>query len=83
MKFLFKAASFLFHPIWMPFAGAVFYFFVSPRFFPPQVTQAKLIAIAIMSLFIPIVFYFMLKTLGKATSIFLEDKKERRWPLLL
>lgn len=83
MKFIFKLASYLFHPLWMPFAGALFYFFMSPRFFPASVVQAKLVAIAIMSLFIPIVFYFMLKTLGMANSYFLEDVKERKWPLLL
>lgn len=38
-------------------------------------------AIAIMTLFIPIVFYFMLRTLGKVSSYFLEDVTERKWPL--
>lgn len=38
-------------------------------------------AIAIMTLFIPIVFYFMLRTLGKVSSYFLEEVKERKWPL--
>ncbi|HET7361300.1 MAG TPA: hypothetical protein VFI78_05135 [Salinimicrobium sp.] len=82
MNFLFKLSSYLFHPIWMPFVGAVFYFLVTPRFFPYPVIKAKLIAIAIMTLFIPIVFYFMLNTIGKAGSYFLEDVKERRLPLL-
>lgn len=83
MNFLFKIASYLFHPLWMPFAGSLLYFIISPRFFPNTVVQAKLTAIAIMTLFIPVVFYFMLKTLGKASSYFLEDVKERKWPLLL
>lgn len=82
MKFLLKTASYLFHPIWMPFAGTLLYFLVSPRFFPQQVIQAKILAIAILTIFIPIVFFFLLKTLKKTSSLFLSEVQERRWPLL-
>lgn len=82
MNFLLKSASYLFHPVWMPFAGTLLYFLISPRFFPLPVVKAKILAIAIMTVFIPIVFYLMLKTLGKTTSHFLSDVKERKWPLL-
>ena len=81
MKLLLKFASYLFHPLWMPFAGSLFYFLFTPRFFPQEIIKAKLLAIAIITIFIPIVFYFLLKNLGKAGSIFLEDVKERKWPL--
>lgn len=81
MKFLIKSASYIFHPLWMPFAGSLFYFLVTPRFFPLPLIQAKLLAIAITTLFIPVVFYFLLKNLGKAESVFLKDVKQRRWPL--
>ena len=40
-----------------------------------------MLAIAITTLFIPIVFYFLLKNLGKAENMFLSNVKERRWPL--
>lgn len=83
MNFLLKSVSYLFHPVWMPFAGTLLYFLISPRFFPFPVVKAKILAIAILSVFIPIVFFLMLKTLGKTTSHFLSDVKERRWPLLL
>jgi len=82
MKFLLKIASYLFHPLWIPLAGSLLYFLLTPRFFPQEVMQAKLLAIAILTIFIPVVFYFLLKNLGKAQSIFLEDVKERKWPLL-
>ena len=44
--------------------------------------KAKLLAIGIMTIFIPIVFFFMLRTLEKVSSHFLEEVKERKWPLL-
>ncbi|MFO8146938.1 MAG: hypothetical protein ACQEWG_08800 [Bacteroidota bacterium] len=81
MRFLIKSASYIFHPLWMPFAGSLFYFLVTPRFFPEPLIKAKLLAIAITTLFIPIVFYFLLKNLGKAKSAFLSDVNERLWPL--
>lgn len=82
MRFLLKSASFIFHPLWIPLAGSLLYFLLTPRFFPQEVIQAKLLAISILTIFIPVVFYFLLKNLGKAQSVFLEDVKERKWPLL-
>lgn len=82
MNVLLRAASFLFHPIWMPLAGTLIYFMVSPRFFPLEVIKAKLLAIAIMTIFIPVVYVYMLKTLGKVKDHYLQDLKERKWPLL-
>ncbi len=81
MQKLIKSASYIFHPLWMPFLGSLLYFFITPRFFPLPLIKAKLLAIAITTLFIPIVFYFLLKNLGKAESMFLSDVRERRWPL--
>lgn len=81
MKLLLKSASYIFHPLWMPFTGSLLYFLLTPRFFPEGVIKAKLLAIAIITLFIPIVFYFLLKNLGKAQSVFLKDVNERKWPL--
>lgn len=74
--------SYLFHPIWMPFAGTFSYFLLVPRFFPEEAIKAKLMAVAIMTLFIPIVFFFMLRTLGRATSCFLEKVEQRKLPLM-
>jgi hypothetical protein len=81
MKLLIKSASYIFHPLWMPFLGALYYFLITPRFFPKPLIEVKLLAIAITTLFIPIVFYYLLKNLGKASSVFLTEVEERRWPL--
>lgn len=81
MRAIIRSASYIFHPVWMPFMGSLLYFLITPRFFPLPLIKAKLLAIAITTLFIPIVFYFLLKNLGKATNMFMSDVKERRWPL--
>lgn len=82
MKIVLRLASYIFHPLWMPFFASVLYFAITPRFFPPEVVKTKLVGIAIMVLFIPIIFYFLLRTLGIVKSYFLEEVKERKWPLL-
>ena len=82
MKFLLRTASYLFHPLWMPFAGALLYFLTSPRFFPEPVIKAKILAISIMTVFIPYVFFMLLRTLGKTSSHFLTNVQERKMPLL-
>jgi hypothetical protein len=81
-KFL-KSISFIFHPLIMPLLGVAFYFSKSPRYIPMQIIQAKLISLVILTVVLPILLFFLLKTLGKATSIYLETTKERIFPLLL
>lgn len=81
MTLLLRVASYVFHPLWMPFTGSLAYFLLTPRFFPAGIIQAKLLAIAILTLFIPIVFHFLLRNLKKASSIFLTEVNERKWPL--
>ena len=83
MKLLLRSASFLFHPVWMPFAGTLIYFLATPRLFPLEVIKAKLLAVAIITIFIPIVYVYMLRTLGKVKDHYLNELRERKWPLIL
>lgn len=82
MKWLLKLGSYLFHPLWMPFIGSFFYFYVTPRYIDIYVIKAQLLAIGIVTMLIPIIYFFMLKNMGLAQSIFLKNIKERRLPLL-
>lgn len=78
-----KSISFIFHPLLMPLFGVVFYFAKSPRFIPNEIIQAKLISLFILTVILPILLFFLLKTLGKVKSIYLESTRERIFPLLL
>lgn len=82
MKGFLKFGSQIFHPLWMPLAGTLVYFLISPRFFPLPIVKAKLLAIAILTVFIPVIFAFLIKNLGLISSIHLRKVKERRLPLL-
>ena len=83
MNYILKSISFIFHPILMPLLGVVFYFSKSPRYIPGEVIQAKLISLFILTILLPILLYYLLKTLGKTHSIYLRSTKERILPLAL
>ena len=83
MDKLLKSISYVFHPILMPLLGVIFYFSKSPRFIAPEIIQAKLVSLLILTVLLPILLYFLLKTLGKVSSIHLRSTKERIYPLIL
>lgn len=83
MDKLLKSISYIFHPLIMPLLGVIFYFSKSPRFMPKEVIQAKLISLFILTVILPILLFFLLRTLGKVKSIKLETTSERIYPLML
>ncbi len=78
-----KSVSYIFHPLIMPLLAVVFYFSKSPRYIPTPIIQAKLISLFILTVILPILLYFLLKTLGNVKSIYLSTTKERIYPLIL
>ena len=80
---LLKSISYIFHPLLMPLLGVIFYFDKTPRFIPDPVRQAKIFSIIILTIILPLLLYYLLKTLNKVNSIYLETPEERRIPLIL
>lgn len=83
MDKLLKSVSYIFHPLIMPLLGVIFYFSKTPRYIPNEVIQAKLISLFILTVILPILLFFLLRTLGKVKSITLETTQERLYPLML
>jgi hypothetical protein len=81
--FLLKSISFIFHPLIMPLLGVMFYFSKTPRFVPENVIYAKLFSTVILTVILPILLFFLLKTINKVDSIYLKTTKERLIPLFL
>jgi membrane-associated HD superfamily phosphohydrolase len=67
----------------MPIMGTAIYFYITPRFLESELVKANLFAIGIVTIIMPIVLFFLLKSLGQVESIFLRDVKERKFPLML
>ncbi|NMH87502.1 hypothetical protein [Flavivirga algicola] len=83
MDKILRSISYIFHPLFMPLLGVLFYFDNSPRFIPEEIVKAKLVSLFILTVILPILLYFLLKTLGKVKSIYLKTTKERIIPLIL
>lgn len=83
MNLLLKSVSFIFHPIIMPLLAVIFYFSKSPRYLPFEVISAKVISLFILTILLPILSYFLLKTLGRTQTIYLKTTKERVIPLAI
>lgn len=65
----------------MPFIGTVFFFSKSPRYLPEELIKAKLFSIGLLTIILPIMLYFLLKSLKKVDNVQLPTTKERILPL--
>jgi hypothetical protein len=78
-----KAVSILGHPLWMPLLGCLYYFYAIPNYLDNQLVTAKLLAISILTIFLPVVFLFISKNLKLISDYELSKVKERRLFLML
>ena len=83
IHYLLKSISYIFHPLIMPLLGLIFYFSKTPRFIPDPVIKAKVFSISILTVILPILLYFLLKTIKQVESLELKTSKERITPLIL
>lgn len=83
MNAFIRSISYIFHPLLMPFIGVVFFFSKSPRHLPENIVKAKLTALFLLSIVLPILIFYLLKSLKQVKSIYLQSTKERILPLLL
>lgn len=83
MNHLLKSISYIFHPLIMPLLGVLFYFSKTPRFIPEPLMKAKLFSVTILTMILPVLLFYLLKTLNKVDTIHLDNVYERRIPLLI
>lgn len=83
MRQLFLLISYIFHPLFVPLAGTVAYFLVTPKYTPLELQGGNILPVFILTIIIPIISFFILKNLGLVDSVFLMTNKERIYPLLI
>ncbi|KAB1156736.1 hypothetical protein F6464_05115 [Flavobacterium luteum] len=83
MKKILPLFSYLFHPIFIPLFGTIFYLFFIPNYFEFNQKYLLLIQILIITIFIPISFYYLLRTLGKVDSMMVSELSQRKIPLII
>ncbi len=83
MKVLLKVISYIFHPIFVPIAGTLAYFIITPKYSPLELQSGNFLPIFILTVIIPIIAYLILKNLGMASSVFITSLQERKYPLFI
>lgn len=83
MKALLNSFSYLFHPLLVPIAGTVSYFMVTPKYSSLELQSGNILPIFILTVIIPIIFFFILRNLGLIRSVFALGIAERKYPLFI
>lgn len=83
MKRILPFFSYFFHPIFIPLLGTLFYVLLDARHLNPAQYLILFIQIIIITILLPIAFFYLLRTFGKIESIMLSDISQRKIPLLL
>lgn len=83
MKLFLKIISYLFHPLLVPFAGTVTYFIITPKYSPLELQSGNILPVFILTVIIPIISFFILRNLGIVSSVFLLNRAERKYPLMI
>ncbi|MAP55622.1 hypothetical protein [Altibacter sp.] len=83
MDYFLRFGAYVMHPLLMPLFGTLLYFGITPRYVEPELIQAKVAAVAIITLFIPLITFFLLKNIGVIASIHLAEVRERKVPLMI
>jgi hypothetical protein len=83
LKKILPLFSYLFHPIFIPLLGTFFYVILDYNYFTLPQYLVLFIQIIIITILLPLTFFYLLRTFGKVDSIMLSDITQRKIPLLL
>ena len=78
-----RLGAYVLHPLLMPLLGVLLYYYITPRFIEPELIRAKIAAITILTVLIPLILFFLLKSLNIVSSIHLPNAAERKVPLMI
>ena len=82
-KKLLPLFSYLFHPLFVSVFAVLIYFFTVIPYFEYTVFYVLFIQIMIITVLIPVTFYYLLMSLNLVDSIMLEKSAQRKIPLLI
>lgn len=83
MKLFLKVITYLFHPLFIPLAGTLAYFMITPKYSPIEFQSGNILPIFILTVIIPVIAFLILKNLGVISSVFMPNTSERRYLLYI
>jgi hypothetical protein len=75
--------SYIFHPLFVGIYAVFAYFFLAVPYFEYTVFYILFIQIVIVTILVPVTFYYLLMSLGLVDSVMLEKSTQRKIPLLI
>ncbi len=75
--------SYLFHPIFIPLYAALYYFFWNSSYYSGPEKFVAIFQIAIITLIIPILIFFILRVTGQVDSLMVGNISQRKIPLAI
>lgn len=75
--------SYVFHPIFIPVYAALFYFFFKDSYYTNPEKYFAVFQIVIITILLPVLFFFVLRSLGQLDSIMISEISQRKIPLVL
>lgn len=83
MKKILPFFSYAFHPIFIPILGTLSYIIYGERLYTIEQYFLVLFQVIIITFFLPLSFFYLLRTFGKVDSIMLSEIKQRKIPLIM
>lgn len=81
-----QVVSIILHPLVMPTFGLLCYYSMFPmvrQFNDAELFMQIFLRVLLFTMFLPLTSVMLMMRLGKVSTIFIEDQRERSWPLLL
>ncbi len=79
-----RGISYLFHPLFIPLLTAFLLLYGTyMRFLPPAMKRFDLLLVFLNTILLPLTFLHLFRRIGIIRSWQMEDRRERRWPVLL
>jgi len=75
--------SYLFHPIFIPVYAGLFYFFFNDSYYTNPEKYFAVFQIVIVTILLPILFFFVLRTTGRVDSVMVSEISQRKIPLVI
>lgn len=82
MKKALPIFSYIFHPLFTPVQACLFYFLFHIADYKTELIGMFLLQISIITIFSPLMLYYLLRYMGKVDSIMIADGEQRKLPLV-
>ncbi len=83
MKKILPFFSYLFHPIFIPLIGTLLYLLFVDTYFTIGQCYLLVFQVIIITFFLPLSFFYLLRTFGKVDNIMLSELHQRKIPLVM